>query len=179
MNTIIEALVHTPWWVYVVLYVLIQRGVAARRANVAPLWRLAILPVLFAGLDIEGIIRNKAISAAMLPLWLVGLAAGAALGHALVRHVRVRADHAHWLIGLPGDATVLPLILVIFALKYAVSYTVAAAPALAQETAFLVLVLLIGGFCTGIFAGRFGTYAVKFRRAAGQSLTPGAAAGAE
>jgi hypothetical protein len=176
VNTIIEALKHTPWWVYLVLYVLIRRGIAARSANVVPLWRLAILPVLFAGLDIEGIATNKAITVPMLPVWLIGLLAGTALGFALVRQARVRADHPRWLIGLEGDRTVLPLILLIFVLKYAVAYVVATDPTLARETTFLLVTLVVGGFCTGIFVGRFGTYAVKFRQAPGESLTAGAAA---
>ncbi|WP_459674090.1 DUF6622 family protein [Acidisoma sp. 7E03] len=170
MTAIIEALKHTPWWVYLVLYVLVRRGIAARQANVVPLWRLALLPLIFAGLDIEGILANPAITPGLLPVWLITLAAGAVLGHLLTRQARVRADHAQWLIGLEGDSTVLPLILVIFALKYAVGYLTGAEPALRANLTFLLFTLAVGGFCTGIFVGRFTTYFVKFRQSPSESL---------
>lgn len=172
MTAIIEALKHTPWWVYLVFYILIQRGMAARRPNVAPLWRLALLPGVFGVLDVEALIRHGADNAAALPLWLLAILAGAVFGHRLVRDNAVRADHAQWLIGLEGDTTVLPLALIVFAVKYALAYLMAADPTLAQQTAFLLLSFAIGGFCTGIFVGRVGTYYVKFRQAPSEPLTP-------
>lgn len=174
MQTIVEALTHTPWWVYLVLYLLVRRGIAARRPNVVPLWRLAILPVLFAGLDIQGILGNPTITPGLLSAALVALLAGAALGYGLTRQARVRADHARWLIGLEANRTVLPLILIIFALKYAVAYLKAADPALAAQPAFLLFTLVVGGFCTGIFVGRFATYVVKFRLAPNEPLAAAA-----
>lgn len=170
MTAIIEALKHTPWWVYLVLYVLVRRGIAARQANVVPLWRLALLPLIFAGLDIQGMVTNPGMTPGLLLVWLIALVAGAALGHALTRQAPVRADHAQWLIGLEGDPTVLPLILVIFALKYAVGYLRGAEPTLAGDSAFLLFSQVVGGVSTGIFVGRFATYFLKFRAAPDERL---------
>jgi hypothetical protein len=170
MNAVSQALSNTPWWVYVLFVVLVRRGLAAGRANVSPLWRLAILPAVFAVWDLAGIAENRSVTAGALVAWLLPLLVGAWLGHWLVRRIALRADHENWLIGLDGDPTVLPLVLLIFAAKYALGYITGADPALSRDFLFLLADLAVGGFCTGIFVGRFATYLWKFRTAPSQVL---------
>lgn len=170
MNAIYEALNHTPWWVYLLLVILVRRGLAAARANVTSLWRLAILPAAFAVWDLAAIVENRSVTAWMLLAWLLPLFAGAWLGYLLVRGIAVRADRENWLIGLSGDPTVLPLVLLIFAAKYALGYIGAADPSLGHQPRFLLTDLAIGGFCTGIFIGRFATYLWRFSTVPGEAL---------
>ncbi len=170
MNAVSQALSQTPWWVYVLFVVLVRRGLAAGRANVTPLWRLAILPAIFAAWDLAGIAESHAVTAGALLGWLLALLAGAGLGHWLVRGIAVRADHQSWLVGLDGDPTVLPLVVLIFAAKYALGYIGGTDPALSRDFPFLLADLAVGGFCTGIFVGRFATYLRKFNAAPSQAL---------
>lgn len=170
MDAISEILNNTPWWVYLVLALLIRRGLVAARPNVAQLWRLAIVPVLFAGWDLEALLRHASFGAVV--GWIVALAVGAVLGHRLVRGMAVRADHVRLLVALPGDATYLVQVLLIFVVKYALGYAVGTHPAWRHDAGFLLVAAVLGGFCTGIFVGRFATLLLKYRAAPSEPLAP-------
>lgn len=173
MDAISEILNNTPWWVYLLLALLVRRGLIASRPNVAQLWRLAIVPVLFTVWDVAELLRHPA--AGVLVGWIVALAVGAVLGHGLVRRLAVRADHARLLVALPGDSTYLVQVLLIFAVKYALGYLAASHPAWQHDAGFLLTAAVVGGFCTGIFVGRFATLLLKYRAAPSEPLAPGGA----
>jgi hypothetical protein len=173
MKEIVATLTHTPWWVYVLLVVLVRRGMAAGRPRVTQLWKLGIQPVIFILLDIDGFVMNHSIDAAIFGLWVICLGLGSAFAYFMARNVAVRADRTNWLIGMAGVKRILPLTLVAFALKYAIAWLSATAPALAGSTHFLMASLSVSGFFTGIFLGRFGVRLVKFFTAPSERLATG------
>ncbi len=129
-----------------------------------------MLPAIFLVLDIMGLVKHHETGGQQVLIWIVFLAIGAGAGALLGRGVQVRADRARWLIGLPGDKRILPLVLVVFAVKYALGYLAASEPALAGSAGFLAVTLGLGGFFTGIFLGRFLSYVAKFFRVAPEQL---------
>lgn len=170
MNAISNALSGTPWWVYLLLVILVRRGIAAARPSVMRVWKLAILPVIFLVLDVAGMAQNNRITMFMILLWILLCVAGGAVGYWLFRNTALRADRGKWLVGLPGDVRVLPLVLVVFAVKYVIQYLEASSGALASSAGFIVVSLAVSGFFTGIFMGRFCTYLLKFFAAPDESL---------
>jgi Family of unknown function (DUF6622) len=174
MYVITQLASHTPWWVYLLLVALLQRAIAASRPNVVAVWHLAILPAVFALWDLAAITGSMRVTAATFFGWATPLTAGACLGFLLVRGAKVGADHDNGLIGLAADRTVLPLVLVIFAVKYALVLAIGTHPGLLRNPSFVVTALAIAGLSTGLFVGRFATYLLKYRAARNEALAPSA-----
>jgi teichoic acid transport system permease protein len=174
MSTIFATISHTPWWVYVLLIVLIRRGMAMARSRVTQVWKLAILPTIFFIFDVVGISQNHAITGFLVLLWIISLGLGGTVAYFLVRDATVRADRKNWLIRLQGDKRVLFLILIVFTVKYGIAWLTAAAPALSKPHNFIADSLALSGFFTGIFFGRSCVSLVKFFTVPSKALTPGA-----
>lgn len=171
MREIYETLAHTPWWVYVLLVVLVRRGLAARQPGVHGFSRLLIMPLLFTLWGIWEMITVLHPGAALVLAWLVAVLVGAAIGQALVRGISIRADHAHWLIGRPGDMSLLPIALISFAVKYAFAYALGVNPGLAHSSAYAAGDIIASGLISGVFIGKLAVYWFKFRAAPSETLT--------
>jgi hypothetical protein len=83
----------------------------------------------------------------------------------------VQADHRNWLIARPGDPTFLPLVILIFAVKYAFAFALGAHPGLAGSPTFAMGDVGASGLITGIFLGKLAAYGLKFHQAPSQTLT--------
>lgn len=154
----IQILLHTPAWVYVLLVFLVSRGLRARKpGEVAPA-RLAIVPALLTGWGIYDLVRLYGVSAGSLWPWLLALGAGAWIGAAILRGLRLEVDRQRGIIHRPADLSVLPLVLLAFGIKYAFGVVAAVSPGLLQEPAFRLLDLGASGLFAGIFVGRFAFY---------------------
>ena len=53
-----QTLIHTPWWVYLLLAYLIFIGIKARKPSTVSIYKLAILPVVFLSLSIEMLVTH-------------------------------------------------------------------------------------------------------------------------
>lgn len=169
MSTITTARDHTPWWVYLLLVILIQRGIKARRPSVMTIWKLAILPVIFLAMDVLAMVRTRWIDLAMIVMWIVFLIAGGWAGILLVRNVAIRVDRANWIIGLPGLAHPASRDHRVRAeihdrLHWRVRSDVG------ELGPVHIASLVVGGFITGIFAGRFYAYLLKLFTAESEPL---------
>lgn len=171
MGILMTALTQTPWWVFLLLFLLVRRGIAAGRPSVAPLWKLAILPLVFLVMDVSGMAQANALAPQGVLLWLAAMLCGALAAGLLMRRITVRADRRAWRLALPGDPLVLPAGLIVFALKYALGYMQASSQGLAASPHFLLISMLASSFFTGIFVGRFCGYLLKFLAARHESLS--------
>lgn len=89
---------------------------------------------------------------------MAGLAFGVLIGWRLLAHVDIRAGRAAGVISHPADLTLLPLLLITFAVKYTFGVIAATSPDLLQHTGFRLADLLLSGTFTGIFIGKFIRY---------------------
>ena len=153
-----DTLSHTPLYVYVLFAYLVWRGLKARRAGAAPLWRLALIPVLFTIMGLANLAKLHGLRVETLALWMLALGLGAALGLWMLRATVLVPDRAHGLLHRPADYTVLPLILLAFAVKYAFGVMQGMAPALLQTPLYARLDILTSGFFAGVFVGKFVRY---------------------
>lgn len=175
MDSFVDMLVGTPFWVWLLLIFLLVRGVQAARPNILKPWRLAILPLIFTLLGVYGL---ATMLQGLLPwvIWFGFLLMSCPIGVLMVHSTEVRADHIHQLIGLPGSWSTLILILCIFSAKYAIGYAMAVQPELAKEVWFLLVNAGTAGTVVGLFIGRFVGLIRKYRAAPSENLLNGKAA---
>lgn len=85
-------------------------------------------------------------------------------GWVILARAAITADHAAGVLHRPADLTLLPLLLVTFAVKYGFGVIAAIQPALLQAAGFRLADLLRSGFFTGLFLGKFARYVDIWRR---------------
>lgn len=171
VEIVTQFMVQTPLWVWALLACLIFRGVKARRPARTSLPKLAIIPAIFAIWSLADLTRLYGLQRGTAGPWLAGLAVGALIGWRLLAHADIRADRAAGIVERPADDTLLPLLLMTFALRYGVGALAATAPDLLFHQAFRVTDLLLSGVFTGIFIGKFTRY-VRACTATGATLNP-------
>jgi len=168
-----DAIRFTPVWVWVLLAILVWRGLAASRPTTGPLWRFAIVPVAIGLWGLSGLVLRYPVSAASVGIWLGGLALGGLLAWRAAAGVALQVDRARGHVTVPGTWSVLILVLAIFAVKYWFGYRLGTNPALAADPSFYLADIGFSGLATGGLAGRFAHYA-EIYRAAPPALSPAA-----
>lgn len=163
---LVQLLAGTPLWVWALLAFLIFRGIKGLKPAQTTLGKLAIIPLVFTVWGLWGLYRHYQLSFEALGLWLAGIAAGTALGWLMLRRLAITVDPATGTLHRPADYSLLPLLLVTFAVKYGFEASLAVNPSLAQVHGFSVANLLLSGGFTGIFIGKF----LRYARAKGQGM---------
>ena len=155
-------LTNTPKWVWLLLAYLVWRGIKARQPGETSLLKLAVLPALLTLWSVTELVRLFGVSPGWFAFWLVGALAGAPVGMALVRRMVLLVDRARGVIHRPGDPTLLPLVLLTFAIKFGFGVMQAISPERFQQGWLPAADLLLNGFFVGIFIGKFAIYARRY-----------------
>lgn len=174
MDHVWRILAGTPWWVWVLLVVLVQRGIKALKPATGPLWRFAIIPVIFLAWGISSLIADLGLTALSVGGYLVALLVGTGLGWAMMTGVALRVDRERGLVRVPGGPATLILILVIFIVKYMIGVWLGMDPAVVARTWFVLLDCGVSGLVAGMFAGRFAQMARRYRTAPQEDLASSA-----
>ena len=172
MEILQQFLTQTPVWVWFLLVYLIMKGVKARRPGDTTLLKMAIIPVIFTAWGLSDLVTLYGVAADTTLLWLLGIAVGSVIGWMIVSRYAIVADKAAGVIHRPADNTLLPLLLLTFAIKYSFGVIGATSPALLAEMGFRIADLVLSGLFTGIFIGKFLRYVWVWNAAA----TPAASA---
>lgn len=159
---------HTPIWVWALLVFLVTRGISAMKPGETSLGKLAIVPALFTAWGIWSISSRYGAAWEAWALWLVGILAGMGLGWMLLRRSTLTANRATGKLWRSADYSLLPLLLVTFAIKYGFESALAMSPSLAADAGFRAAYLLLSGGFTGVFIGKYCRYISAWR-----SATPG------
>lgn len=165
MQQVYQFLVHTPWWVYAVFVYLIVRGVRAMQPGNTTLVKVAIIPVVFTILGVSELVRVYGLAPDAIGIWVVGLVIGAVIGFLILRTAAISVDRATGIIHRPADMTLLPLVILIFAVKYTFGVIGALSPALLLEPSFRFADLGLSGLFTGVFIGKFAVYIFRYASA--------------
>lgn len=150
---LLQILLHTPAWVWLVLAGLVALGVRQlwpRRVH--PL-QLLVLPALLAGLGLWSMAPTFAAHPLVAVLWLAALGLAAALAR------RLPARQAAWLadsrrLQLAGSAVPLAVILAVFSLRYASGVGHALHPEWRALMALQAPLALLFGGISGLLLGR-------------------------
>ncbi|NKF21182.1 DUF6622 family protein [Solimonas marina] len=145
---------HTPIWVWIALAVLIQRGLAMRRAQDIHLARAFLLPGVFVVLSLLGVCSTFGVHPAALACWAAGLGAMALSLRSLGAPRGARYDATTRRFHLPGSYAPLALMLLIFAVKYGVAVSMAIHPAWRHDADFMLAVCFTYGALSGSMLGR-------------------------
>ena len=151
---LIQILLHTPSWVWLLLALLLWRGYTMTRPQQVPQSRVAILPLLFAALSLVGVISTFGAQPGALLCWASGMALsayeiqrrGAPVGAVYRAHSRSYE--------LPGSWVPLLLIALIFLVKYSVGAQLALHPQLREARLPALTASAIYGALSGVFLGR-------------------------
>jgi hypothetical protein len=165
-----SAIKGTPWWVWLLFAFLLKRGIKAMRTRVVQLWTIFLMPVVFLGLAISGLITNKCTTCYSLSVWVMALCAGIIAAWFLNRTLQIKADKNKYLIQLPGSASTLVMILGIFAIKYFFGYLAAVNYELATTLPFIYAKLAIYGLISGLTIGKMLRYLDDYRKAVSTDL---------
>lgn len=166
MPPIAALLTHTPLWVYALFFFLVSRGIKALKPGEVTLVKLAIVPVLLTTWGLHDLIWIYGVSSASMVPWAGAAGLGALLGWFLIRAKSLEVDRARGVILRPADYTVLPLVLLTFAVKYTFGVMGVVAPELLLDRAVWIVDLTFSGLVAGIFVGKFGCYAARYFAAA-------------
>lgn len=172
MNGIWQTLVHTPWWVYLLLIFLIRVGIRASKTHVVSLKKLFIVPIIFTFMSIHTLFTSFTVGALTITTWAVAILIGMALGWIQVHRYSLQVDMKNLLIQVPGTWSTLIIILIIFIAKYYFSYELSVDPQLAQQTIFEICALAISGIFTGLFIGRLICYLYRLKTSESVTLQP-------
>ncbi|WP_277185515.1 DUF6622 family protein [Caballeronia sp. BR00000012568055] len=148
------AIIHgTPTWVWVLLVFLLMRGFKAMKPGTTPLSKLAIIPLIFAGM---GLSHLAGLSDGL--VWIVTAAIGIVLGMVIAARTHFVVDPNARTVTLAGSIVPMVLIVATFAAKFWLGFETATATDAASLAMYLQIGAAVSGLVAGIFAGRFLTY---------------------
>lgn len=163
MQTIVNALKGTPWWVYVLFFYLLFIGIKALKPAVVSLKKMFILPIIFIAWSLYNLI-TELYDPLHLGFWIVSLAAGTLLGWLMIRSFPMKADKKKNLITTQGGPSTLILILLIFSTKYFFGYYTATHPEAMENLSFVFFRLAASGLITGMFVGKALCIGYKYKK---------------
>ncbi len=149
-----QILMKTPVWVWALLAFLVYRGLASSIDREVRLKKLFIIPVVVLVLSLHGLATGFGASAIAAPVWLASMAVGTVLAWTMFNTGNVAARPERNAVALRGNWTPLVLMMAIFCTKYIVGVALSMQPALAQDSAFVVVVCVLYGLFNGVFIGQ-------------------------
>jgi hypothetical protein len=153
----------TPIWVWLLLVVLLSRGFKALRGGTAPLSKLALVPLIFAGWGIAHLISDPLVGWSSAIAWITGALVGVTVGVFIASRSRFIVDPVSNTVMLPGSVVPLLLIIVTFAVKFWLGVELATVTDIASLGMFVLIDAVVSGAVAGVFAGRFFTYWLALR----------------
>ena len=152
MNTLASIAAHTPLWVYGIFALLVQRGIAAARANTVSPARLFLLPLVISVSGAVLLARSGPLLPFAVEAAIAGLAAGGALGWRLFAGLEgYRWDGRQ--LARPGTWLMLAVSLAAFMVKFGSATLAGWHPALAAGVAGALLMGAAAGFSSGLLWG--------------------------
>lgn len=150
---LIQILKHTPVWVWAILAVVIALGLSQARTRRVGLRRVTLLPLVFIGFSLSGVIGTFGHGLALVE-WLAGaVIAERVLGNLIaVRGAEWSASTQQFTV--PASFVPLTLIVGVFLLKYAVIVALTLHPERAHDTAFTCVCAVAYGGVAGLFWAR-------------------------
>ena len=150
----ITILVDTPLWVWGVLALLVNRGIAAMTTTQLAIRQLVLLPLAFTAWSRYAITRQFGTDAsAYVGLATTAVAMGCVFWSQFRQSGRIILDRTSMTITRPGTPYVLLLSLAGFAVRYALGVLVALDPALLAHATFASFYGAMSGLVTGAMWG--------------------------
>ena len=160
---LLEIIKGTPFWVYILLALLIYKGSMAIKGKMMNLKKLFIMPVVFVFLMGQKMSANPT-------AYLCFLVVGCFVGWLIYKNVRIKADKIKKLIFVPGSYIPLIIIIIAFFKGYYIGYETAVHPELVKTFWFAFRVAAVSGIFSGLFIGRTAIYLYKYSKVEHEDL---------
>lgn len=128
------------------------------------------MPIIFVWFSANNLYKASTVSTYQIIFFIIGGLIGIYLGYLHVRKTTLRADKKKNLVELPGDWTILILIMLIFAVQFAIHYILDSDPLLEQSHLTMGVIMIISGATTGLVVGRNLAYLHKYNQATHHDL---------
>lgn len=146
-------LTHTPWYVYLIFAYILFVGIKGLKGRTVHINKLLILPIVFVWMSVDEMTNSISFSTVNAGVWLVGILIGAyLLGWLPYQRLRISADPKTKLLTIPGSWFTLVLLLVTFAVKYAIAVVLATHQEISAHSVYVLMI--VSGVFTGAFVGR-------------------------
>lgn len=165
MDIINHFIINTPFWVWILLVYLVIRGIKARKPASTTLVKISALPILFTFISLYDLILIYPLNPINSGLWIAGISLGSCVGWSIVASKQITIDKKNSTIHRPADYTLLPLVLLTFSIKYCLGAIHFISPKLLTTSFYSLIFLVLYGFFTGIFIGKFSKYYAAWRAA--------------
>ena len=98
MISIKDTLNSTPWWIYLLFFVLLQRGVNASKTRIVSLKKLAVLPLVLSVWSIWELLSFGGTSASLFFVFIIAFAIGCGIGWAIVckKNIKVKVNSRNY-----------------------------------------------------------------------------------
>ncbi len=149
MPNLTAILTSTPWWVFLLLALLVALGVQALRQRSVPLARVFITPAVFIGWGLSSLVTAAKAAPLVLPAAIGAGVIGFGLATLTVGLDAMRAAPGR--VALPGSALPLFRNLLIFAAKYIIAAAMAIRPD--WHAPLLLADMAVSGLAIGYFIG--------------------------
>jgi len=151
---LIEILKRTPFWVFILFFVLIAFGYFQSKDRAVSRGKISILPVVMIALSFYGVLSAFGIAPVGLISWVVGVGVAVWLGVKLATPHGISFSTETQLFSVPGSWLPLALMMAIFFTKYAVGVIMARQLPIVSEPVFIGSISLCYGFLSGVFLAR-------------------------
>lgn len=153
--SIIDILLGTPWWVWIVLGVLLIGGIKSLKTSVVSLWRLALTPFIFIIWSLYSFYTKYGPFRNLYFLWAALGGLGLRIGWGVFAKKHITIDKSTLLAHIPGSRIPLLLSLIFFLFKYGLGVLWALAPETRSLTLLWIADVATSGFASGFFGGQF------------------------
>ena len=150
---------YIPVWVYPLFLILLYLGIRQCYLRTTKIYRLVILPIIFILMSLNNLDGSPALTWISMPCWIIAIALGIYLGYLHKKNATITVDKSQGIITIPGDWSMLLLILIVFAVEFAINAVEAVGPSPAW---FGPLALAVSGLVTGMSVGRNGTFLYRY-----------------
>jgi len=151
---LLQVILHTPKWVFAVFLLLLWLGTRQLLTSKVSLNRITLIPVAMGALSVYGVVSVFGDSLGALGGWAAAAVAMLALVLQYPLPATTRYDAAQRQFHLPGSPVPLVLMMGIFLTKYVVGAALAMHPELRQQAVFGLVVPVLYGAFSGVFAAR-------------------------
>ncbi|OGT54469.1 MAG: hypothetical protein A3F17_07715 [Gammaproteobacteria bacterium RIFCSPHIGHO2_12_FULL_41_15] len=155
---------HIPAWVYLLFFLLLYLGIKRCYTRVVSIERIAIIPVIFIFLSVMGTLQLFHFSLKGFLLLMAGSIFGFLIGHYLVRNRVIKGDKEKRLIEIPGDITMLIMVMAVFFIEFFIHYAMDAHWGITNLDIFRNITAFLNGLIVGISIGRSMTYFSKYMK---------------
>ncbi|KRM94855.1 hypothetical protein FC19_GL000114 [Liquorilactobacillus aquaticus DSM 21051] len=160
LETLVQIIGRTPFWVWVVLFVLIKRGIKLSQDNSVSLGRSVIMPFIFIYWGLDRVLESFKYPLLTLILYVPMILVGAFFGYLLYRNRKYYVKNN--ILFQEGSWLPLVIILINFSFKYILNVYMSVNAESMRILNFNLIYAIISGATVGLFLGSlFKSYRAK------------------